>query len=101
MSNDVRKAYGKIVARAWADPAFAQRVDRDPAGVLEEHGIDAATGEELRIAVASRPPEALDVESLGPVVGSSTVGSAGSLGCAGTICGTVGTLGSSGTAGSR
>jgi hypothetical protein len=101
MSTDARKAYGRIVARAWADPVFAQRVDSDPAGVLREHGIDAASAGALRIAAASRPTETLSAEPLEPVVGRSTVGSAGSIGSVGTICGTAGTVGSSGTAGSR
>lgn len=39
-----RKAYGKIVAKAWADEGFKQRLLADPATVLKENGIDAPEG---------------------------------------------------------
>lgn len=35
-----QKAYAKIVAKAWADDAFRQRLLSDPNAVLRENGID-------------------------------------------------------------
>jgi hypothetical protein len=96
---ELRKAYGRIVARAWSDPVFAARVEQDPVGVMREHGIDVATTPGFRISVPSRPADMLDVESLGPQAGASTVGSAGTSGSIGTICGTAGSAFSIGTAG--
>jgi hypothetical protein len=96
---ELRKAYGRIVARAWSDPVFAARVEQDPAGVMREHGIDVGAAAGFRIAVPSRPPDTLDVESLGPQAGGSTVGSAGTSGSIGTVCGTVASAFSVGTAG--
>lgn len=35
----MRAAYGKIVAKAWTDEAFKQRLLSDPAAVLKEEGV--------------------------------------------------------------
>lgn len=35
-----RHPYHDIVARAWADPAFKQRLQAEPKAVLLEHGYD-------------------------------------------------------------
>jgi len=44
-----QKAYGKIVAKAWADDAFKQRLLADPATVLNENGVDVPEGIEFKV----------------------------------------------------
>jgi hypothetical protein len=57
------KKHGRVVAKAWADPAFKERLLADPATVLREHGFD---GDEAIRFVMPPPPtgefgdEALD-----------------------------------------
>ncbi len=36
---ELQKAWGKVVARAWSDAAFKERLLRDPAEALKENGI--------------------------------------------------------------
>ena len=43
------KRYGQVVARAWRDEAFKQRLLADPAGVLREHGIAVPAGQQVRV----------------------------------------------------
>lgn len=43
------KAYGRIVAKAWSNEAFKQRLLADPAAVLRAEGITVPAGSELRI----------------------------------------------------
>ncbi|HEV2438709.1 MAG TPA: NHLP leader peptide family RiPP precursor [bacterium] len=43
------KAYGRIVARAWSDRAFKQRLLADPASVLREFKIDVPAGRQVRV----------------------------------------------------
>lgn len=44
-----RSAYAKILAKAWTDEAFKQRLLASPRTVLEEHGIDAPEGIEFKV----------------------------------------------------
>jgi len=44
-----QKAYAKIVAQAWADDAFKQRLLSDPTTVLKENGIDIPAGLEIKV----------------------------------------------------
>ena len=46
---DQAKQHGQLVAAAWADPAFKQRLLESPATVLAEQGIDVQEGVELRV----------------------------------------------------
>lgn len=41
--------WGKIVARAWADGAFRQRLVADPAAVLKEHGLSVPEGVRFKV----------------------------------------------------
>jgi len=41
--------YGQLVAMAWVDPAFKQRLLESPAVVFAEQGIDVPTGVEPRV----------------------------------------------------
>ena len=44
-----QKQWGKIVARAWAEPEFKARFVSDPQTVLREYGIEPAAGVEIRV----------------------------------------------------
>jgi hypothetical protein len=44
-----QKAYGKIVAKAWADEGFKQRLLSQPTTVLKENGIDVPPGVEFNV----------------------------------------------------
>jgi Nitrile hydratase, alpha chain len=43
------KDYGRLVARAWSDPKFKQRLISDPARAFEEHGIELPRGVQVRV----------------------------------------------------
>jgi hypothetical protein len=49
-----QRAYGKIVAKAWADEAFKKRLISDPRIVLKENGIDAPEGVEFTVVESTR-----------------------------------------------
>jgi hypothetical protein len=46
---DDMKKFGKLVARAWSDPAFKKRLVADPKTVLHEQGIAVPAGAEIRV----------------------------------------------------
>ncbi len=46
---EFQKAYGKIVAKAWADEAFKKRFISNPKSVLKENGIDVPEGVEFKV----------------------------------------------------
>jgi hypothetical protein len=43
------KQYGQIVARAWTDDAFKQRLIADPKSVLAEFGVHTDARKEVRV----------------------------------------------------
>ena len=43
------KAYGRVVAKAWSDAAFKQRLLADPSAVLKAEGVAVPEGVELRL----------------------------------------------------
>ena len=43
------KKYGQIVAKAWADEAFKQRLLENPTAVLKEQGIELPAGTEAKV----------------------------------------------------
>jgi hypothetical protein len=43
------KKWSELVARAWADERLKQRLLKEPAAVLREHGIEVPAGMELRV----------------------------------------------------
>jgi len=47
---EFQKAWAKIVAKAWSDPEFKERLLEDPNGVLESHGIEIPAGTHLEIS---------------------------------------------------
>jgi hypothetical protein len=46
---NVAKKHGRLVAKAWVDPALNERLVADPAAVLREHGFDVPDGIEVRL----------------------------------------------------
>jgi hypothetical protein len=42
--------WGQIVARAWCDGAFKQRLLSDPRTVLADHGLEVPVGTEVQVA---------------------------------------------------
>ncbi len=71
-----QKQWGKIVARAWADAEFKERLLADPQVVLREHGIETAPGIEFKImegepgvqhlVLPPKPSEEMSEEDLVP-----------------------------------
>jgi hypothetical protein len=43
------RAYGRIVAKAWGDEAFKQRLLADPVSVLAAEGLIVPRGSEVRV----------------------------------------------------
>jgi hypothetical protein len=46
---DQARAYGRVVARAWSDDDFKQRLVDDPAAAMREEGMAVPDGTELRV----------------------------------------------------
>ena len=46
---EFQKAYGKLVAKAWADEDFKVRLLEETAAVFKENGIEVPEGVELRV----------------------------------------------------
>jgi hypothetical protein len=44
-----QKQWGMLVAKAWSDESLKRRLVKDPAAVLDEHGIEVPRGIELRV----------------------------------------------------
>ena len=42
------KAYSKLIAKAWSDPKFKERLFKDPEHVLHELGIDVPKGKKIQ-----------------------------------------------------
>jgi hypothetical protein len=43
------KAWNKVIAKAWSDPNFKQKLLKEPQKVLKENGIDTQSGMEIRV----------------------------------------------------
>ena len=75
------KAYGRVVAKAWSDAAFKQRLVADPAAVLKAEGVAIPEGTELRLVentdkfvyltLPAKPAELSDEQLEGVAGGSS------------------------------
>jgi Nitrile hydratase, alpha chain len=104
------KKYYQIVAKAWEDESFKQRLFTEPRTVLIEYGIKVPEELEIRfientanllyITLPIKPSEELSDEELEMAVGGGTLGTAGTAGTVGSASGTAGTFGTLGTAGS-
>ncbi len=47
--SDIRKKWQKIIAKAWTDDSFRQRLIAEPVACLKPEGIETAPGVELRV----------------------------------------------------
>ena len=61
------KRYSQIVAKAWGDDAFKQRLITGPVEVLQEHGIEVPAGARVRIAEGAASTDFLDGEIVLPL----------------------------------
>ncbi len=75
------KQWGQVVARAWADAAYKQRLQTDPKSVLAEQGmavpagvavqVHEATAEVMHLVLPPPPSDQLDLERLDQVAGGT------------------------------
>jgi hypothetical protein len=78
---DNAAAYGKVVARAWRDPAFKAKLIADPQAVLKEAGMAVPagatvtvvenTGTHLHFVLPPKPVGQLSDEALDEVAGGA------------------------------
>lgn len=72
MSDNLQQAWGQVVAQAWSDDAYRQRLISDPAAALEAQGMAVPAGKQIRIiedtddtvhvVLPARPTELSDEE---------------------------------------
>ena len=98
------KQYGQVVARAWADDAFKQRLLAEPAAVLQAEGIAVPQGVEIRAVentdkvfyfmLPPKPGVELSDEQLDQLAGGNTpappISCASTVGCPISTIGTIG-----------
>lgn len=75
------KVYGRIVAKAWTDESFKQRLLSDTAAVLKAEGVAIAEGtavhmventdQVIHVILPAKPAGTLSDEQLGQVAGGS------------------------------
>ena len=80
-----KAAYGKVIARAWRDPAFKARLLADPHGALKEAGIVVRAGvtvkaventdKHVHLVLPPKPPGELSDEALDKVAAGTAAGS--------------------------
>ena len=46
---DWQRSFGQVVAHAWSDDGFKQRLMDDPATVLQEQGLTVPAGKQVRV----------------------------------------------------
>jgi hypothetical protein len=86
---EFQKAYGKVVAKAWGDDDFKEKLLADPMMVLKENGVVIPEDVELRVVenteevvhliLPPEPAEQLSEEELESVAGGLSE-------CLATIC---------------
>jgi len=47
---EFQKIWAKVMAKAWSNPEFKERLLKDPKGVLESHGIEIPAGTQVEIS---------------------------------------------------
>jgi hypothetical protein len=77
--NKAMANYGKLVARAWRDPAFKAKLIDDPTSVLKDFGLSIPEGVTMKVVEATekefyfvlppKPTGALSDEALDQVSG--------------------------------
>jgi hypothetical protein len=107
---DYAKQWGQLVARAWSDEAFKERLLADPDATLAEQGIPIPPGVEVRVhensaavvhlALPPKPGDDLSDEQLDAVAGGGdTAGTAGTLSTLSCVTGSLSTGACGGTVG--
>lgn len=56
-----KQTWPKIVARAWADDAFMERLKRDPQGVAREYDLPIIEDAAYQVVVFDKPASAISV----------------------------------------
>ena len=54
---EARKIYGRVVAKAWEDDGFKQRLMANPVAVLKEYGMEVLPGVEVKVVEGRGEPE--------------------------------------------
>jgi len=82
-----QKAWAKIIAKAWSDAAYKQRLLKDPTGVLKENGVELpegmsfhvneSTDKVIQLVLPNRHDGELSVETLGDVSAGGVCGPGG------------------------
>ena len=72
--NDQQKVWAKIVAKAWADEDYKQRLLADPASVLTTEGLDVPAGVEFKCVEATEAHVWLVLPRMPKDAGSVEVG---------------------------
>lgn len=49
MKEDHRKKMGKVIAKAWTDPAFKKKLQTDPHAALAEAGITVPRSQKIKV----------------------------------------------------
>ncbi len=81
----VRKAFAKIIARAWSDEEFKRKLINNPAEAIKEYGLKPTPGKTLKVVINDskteyfhlpiKPSEAMSEEELRKVAaGACAVG---------------------------
>jgi hypothetical protein len=96
--------WSQVVARAWCDEDFMERLLSDPRAVLTEHGLDVPPGKEVEVVLgeevtvddtemvcrfilpANPPHEFIEEELVGDVVAYCYCGACGRCGACGCRC---------------
>jgi len=52
--NERKKAWAKVVARAWTEAGFKERLVKDPLRVLKEEGLEFSAGAKLHVIDANK-----------------------------------------------
>jgi len=81
---DNAAAHGKIIARAWRDPAFKAKLLADPHGALKDAGVAVPAGVTVKVVENSdrlfhlvlppKPTDELSDEALDKVAGGVALG---------------------------
>ena len=79
---EFQKAWGKIVAKAWSDPAFKKRLMENPTEVLKSNGIEIPSGtrvvikentkNEFHLTLPEKPTGELSEEKLREVAAGNS-----------------------------
>ena len=68
---DCAQRWGQIVAQAWADPAFKERLLAQPRAVLGERGISVPAGTGVKLLRVLAQPAAVLWQRGGPAPGGT------------------------------